>query len=124
MNSNPVNTFGTVKELPAAAEVDKMADKIQTLPSDKESVSESEQKILTTFFTSNTTGQVIMEFKDAIVAGVLFFILSLPQVTDLVGKFSSYKSPYISILIKTCIFIIAYYVIKNLSFGTATAKSS
>lgn len=93
---------------------DDIGDDLHNLPSDSTPVSDNDRKILNTFF-STQSNQVITEFKDPLTAGLLFIILSLPQTDEIISKFMTYKSPYITILVKTCIFVIGFYLLKNIS---------
>ena len=60
--------------------------------------------------------KIFMNTKDVFLLGILFIIFSLPQVDSLIRRFVPVadKSSIIMVLIKTCLFMIVYYVIKNL----------
>lgn len=91
-----------------------MGDEIQALPVDNNPVSEADRKILTTFFTSSKGTKVLDEFKDAILGGIIFAILSVPEVNRRIDALISNKSPYILLAVKTCIFIVVFYLLKNM----------
>lgn len=117
-----MSTIGTIRELkditprvpqPQLPQQD-MGDSIHTLPVDNNPVTENDKKILSTFFTTpGASGKVIGEFKEGLIGGFLFVILSLPQIDELMAKFINQKSPYIMILIKAVVFVVAFYLVKN-----------
>jgi hypothetical protein len=96
---------------------DENADNISDLPTNRIQPSHNEIKIVDTLFKkhSSTLGNITKEFKDSIVLGILFLILSLPQVDNLFKKYISItnNSIYMLILIKTIFFIVALWIIKN-----------
>ncbi len=89
---------------------------IQTLPTDNNPITVNDRKILDTFFTASPSSNLIFnEFKDVITTGFIFFLISLPQSDELISKFLTYNSPYILLLVKTCIFMTIVYLCKNIS---------
>lgn len=90
-------------------------DLIVDLPTDDNTLpSHSEIKIVDSLFQRNME-KIFYDIKDSIVIGILFAILSLPMSSELLKKFfPSMNSTYMSILIRTMIFIIIYYIMKNI----------
>lgn len=92
-------------------------DLIVDLPTDKTMPSHEEIRIIDAMFQKNKgiMEKIAIDAKDAIVLGILFAIMSAPPVTDFLTKFfPSMGSPYMSILIRSIIFMLLYYVLKNL----------
>ena len=96
---------------------DENADILENLPTNKNQPSHNEIKIVDTLFKKHTStiSNITKEFKDSIIIGVLFFILSLPQVDDLFKKYISVtnSSVYMLLLVKTVFFVVALWIIKN-----------
>lgn len=94
------------------------ADHIDQLPTDNSVPNRTEIRLLNTFFKekANTINKVFTELKGAVLAGLLFAILSLPLTDRLVKSVvkSTEENLYFLILTKTLIFVVLYYVIKNL----------
>lgn len=125
------NTIGTVKELTLPQVLaprlqsppvthSEFEDDVQTLPTDGSPMSDNDKKIIKTFFTSPQSSKIIGDFKEAIASGIVFFILSLPQVDEIISKFTAHKSQYILIGLKMCIFIVILYLFKNISLHKKT----
>lgn len=95
-------------------------DEVQTLPVDANPISENDKKILSTFFSSPQSSKVIAEFKDALLGVLIFAVLSLPETDKIISNLVTYKSPYIIILIKSCVFAIIFYLAKNISISKKT----
>jgi hypothetical protein len=93
--------------------LDRMEDDIKNLPTDNIPVSESDSQLVSQFFTTKNGIKVLSELTDVLLAGILFVILSLPQVSDLITKFVTYKSPYVVLGIKVLVFMVTFYVLKN-----------
>jgi hypothetical protein len=97
---------------------DENADILENLPTNKNQPSHNEIKIVDTLFKKHTStiSNITKDFKDSILIGVLFFILSLPQVDELFKKYISVtnSSLYMLLLVKTVFFIVALWIIKNL----------
>lgn len=98
-------------------QLDENADILENLPTNKNQPSHNEIKIVDTLFKKHTSAisNITKEFKDNILIGVLFFILSLPQVDALFKKYISVtnSSLYMLLLVKTIFFIVALWIIKN-----------
>ncbi len=91
-------------------------DPIRQLPVDQLQPTPEELQIVNTIFKTHKTtmDKVIAESKDALLVGVLFIALSLPQADDLVNKYIpiSTTSTYMTLLIKALAIIIFYWVFK------------
>jgi len=94
-----------------------MADPIVQLPTDNVEPNQAELEIVNTLFKKhgNTIDTIVDEMKDCIIAGILFLILSLPQVDTMIASFvpSVGESKIILTVIKAIVFIILFYFIKN-----------
>jgi len=94
-----------------------MADPIIQLPTDNSLPNKEELTIVNTIFKkhSNTISTVVNEMKDSIIAGIIFIILSLPQVDEFIKSLVTFtnNSPILLTLVKALIFIILFYFIKN-----------
>jgi len=92
-------------------------DLIDKLPTDKNAISTSEYKVLNNLFKHpETTNLVFSEFKDAIVAGILFAIFSIGYIDTLIYKvIPSLKnfSPFYLIGIKALFIIVIFFVLKH-----------
>ena len=95
----------------------KMADPIVQLPTDNTQPNQEELTIVNSLFKkhSNTIETVANEMKDSIIAGILFIVLSLPQVDELIKSLLTFtnSSPIILTIVKALIFIVLFYFIKN-----------
>ena len=94
-----------------------MADPIVQLPTDNISPNHDELTIVNTLFKkhSNTIETVANEMKDSIIAGILFIILSLPQVDEFIKSLLTFtnNSAILLTIVKAFIFVILFYLIKN-----------
>lgn len=96
-------------------------DVIDSLPTDQTVPSNNEMHILDTLFKQKqgTMQHILVHSKDVLTVGLLFVILSLPQVDTIIEKLvpSTTTSPYILILIKALVIMAVYFVIKNWYLG-------
>lgn len=93
------------------------SDSIETLPTDKNAVSHSELQIVDSLFQQKPAFDAILSgTKEVLLAGFLFVLLSLPQADELIKKVfkSSTTSPYILLIIKAIVFMVLFFVIKNM----------
>jgi hypothetical protein len=94
-----------------------MADPIAQLPTDNSKPNHDELTVVNTLFKNhkNTIETVANEMKDSVIAGILFIILSLPQVDDFIKSLLTFtnNSPILLTLIKALIFVLLFYLIKN-----------
>ena len=92
-------------------------DVIVNLPTDPTPPSHEEAEVVETFFQKNQGffDRVMADAKDALVLGFLFALLISPPVEETLKRFfPSMASPFMSILIRTLVFVLIYYVLKNL----------
>jgi len=96
---------------------DQNADLISVLPTNQYQPSHNELRIVDTLFKQHggTMNKIVNEAKDSVFIGILFIILSMPQVDESVKKLvpMAQNSPYILILVKALILIVAFWLIKN-----------
>jgi len=95
-----------------------MSDLIQNLPTDDSMVNSNELHIINNLFTNeaDNINKILLEMRESILGGVLFGLLSLPQVDSIIQKFVpiSRNSPTILLCIKILLFIFIFYILKNL----------
>ena len=95
----------------------KLADPIIQLPTIGTQPNQQEIEIVNSLFQKhgNDIETIVSELKDSIIAGLIFIVLSLPQVDQLIKSFfpSISESPIILTVVKAIIFIILFYFIKN-----------
>jgi hypothetical protein len=93
-------------------------DRIDDLPTDNTAMSHNEIQILDTLFKEQKADMYRLMYgtRDIALAGLLFIIFSIQPVDELVFKFvpSARNSPYILLGVKTLLFMVAFFVIKNL----------
>lgn len=96
----------------------KNGDFINNLPTDKNPLSTNEINIVNQIFKKQKTviEKILSETKDVLGVGLLFLVFCVPQIDNLIKKIitSANNSIYILICVKTCLFMIAYFVIKNI----------
>jgi len=95
-----------------------LGDPIDQLPADTSVPSHNEIRIVDQLFQQKKSifDKILNQTKDIVVLGGLFIIFSLPFVDNLITKFISAAgtSPYILIGIKALLFVLIYFIIKNL----------
>lgn len=94
-----------------------IGDSIEDLPTDQAMPSHSEITIVDSIFKKNqgVLERVFVDAKDAILVGVLFALFVSPQMESFLKKFfPSMESVYMSIFIRAVVFMLIYYVLKNL----------
>ena len=73
--------------------------------------------IMNSLFQENSKGlnNIMCEFKDSVVIGLMFGLFNLPLVSNYIEKFIPFtrKSPYYPIIIKTLVFILVVWVVQN-----------
>lgn len=92
------------------------ADSIESLPTDKNSPSNVEIQIMDTLFQKKAIFDTVLNAtQEVLIAGILYIILSLPQIDDYIKKFVvvANTSPYILLGVKCLIFMILFFVVKN-----------
>jgi hypothetical protein len=93
------------------------SDLIDTLPTDQTMPSHAEIQIVDTLFKQNSTVQKLLSgTQDVLVVGLLFLLFSLPQIDMMIKKFvsSSNNSEYILLGIKCLLFMLVYFLVKNM----------
>lgn len=95
-----------------------MSDYIEQLPMDETIPTQHEVKVLDRFFNQKAPllKRIFQEVKDAIVIGLIFILFNLPFVDNMIKSVvkSSENSIYIFMGIKTLLFIVVFYLVKNL----------
>lgn len=98
-----------------------MADPIRSLPTDKSNPNHEELTIVNTLFQEHSEGisKIANEMKDAIVAGILFMIFSLPQIDNLLRSMLSFtqNSPIILTVVKGLLFTLVFYFVMNFALS-------
>ena len=93
-------------------------DYIDQLPSDVSVPSHNEIKIIDQLFQQKKSmlDRILHQTKDIIILAGLFILFSLPFVDNLIKQVVTVttKSQYILIGVKALIFVIIYFIIKNL----------
>lgn len=96
-----------------------MGDVIKNLPTDQTVPSHNEIQIMNTLFKEQhtTVNKILSGSKDMLLAGSLFILYNIPQVEELIRKLIpvTTTSPYIFLLVKTLLFVLTYFFLKNLS---------
>ena len=95
-------------------------DIIEQLPSDNTYISDSDKKLINDIFqplhtTENKKGisSVFSELKSSIIIGIIFFIISLPQMDSVFKRIINSTNIYVYLLMKMVIFIIVVWMLKN-----------
>ncbi len=98
-----------------------MGDFIRNLPTDNSIPNHEELVIVDNLFQKhkNTMKNLLSEFRDSIIAGILYVIFSIPQLDQLFHKLLpiTQNSFIILIIIKALLFIVLLYVIKHFAFA-------
>jgi hypothetical protein len=92
-------------------------DYIDKLPLDNIMPSHEEIKLVDTLFKEQQTtfNKIFINLKDVLILGLLFVAFSVPQLDSVVMKIlpCTEKSPYLLIGAKALLFMLVYFVIKN-----------
>ena len=95
-----------------------MADLVDSLPVDRTPLRGDEVQVVNMLFNKNKkeTGKIVGEMKEALFGGVLFAILSLPQIDSLIKSLVTVAntSPIFLLGIKALLFAAVFYFVKNL----------
>ncbi len=98
----------------------KVSDPIAALPTDKQEPTSSELHVINTLFNDDNNKKsmnaIFVEAKESLIVGILFVILTIPQVDILINKILpiTEKSSYILLLIKVLIIMLLFWLIKHL----------
>ena len=94
-------------------------DSIKSLPTNTDIINDLDLQIVNNIFGNNKNikENVLNEAKDLIIISILFIILSLPQTDKILQKYLPITNNYIyNILLKTILFVLFYWLIKNFYF--------
>ena len=93
-------------------------DFIDQLPADTSVPSHNEIRIVDQLFQQKKGifDKILHQTKDIVILGILFIVFSLPFIDELITKFITIArtSHYILIGVKALLFVLAYFIIKNL----------
>jgi len=95
-----------------------MADQIINLPIDEKSPpNHNDMMVVNQLFqqNQNSVKRIVYELKEPLLAGLLFFLFSLPFVDSIIHKISSKPIP--TIIIKTILVILIFYFIHKFSLS-------
>jgi hypothetical protein len=95
-----------------------MSDSIDNLPYDQTPLSDNEMRIANTLFKEeqNMMDKLLLGSKDVILVAIILVLFSLPQLDEIIEKFIPpvSKSPYIKVGVKTLLFSLLYFIMKNM----------
>lgn len=99
-----------------------MGDNIVNLPTDNTIPTANEIAIFQQIFEthSKTTKTLIQGLSDIIVATCLFFLISLPIADSLVQKIYPVNNCYYIIALKTALFALLFFFLRNLELAKKT----
>lgn len=94
-----------------------MGDFIKTLPTDTTVSTANELNIINTLFEQQKkqVTKIFSGVKDIVIAGVLFFVLSLPFVNNLLGNCLNFihTSPLLATIVKSIVFMVLFFFAQN-----------
>lgn len=94
-------------------------DIIQDLPVDDKTVTQPEQEVIDILFSQkSSTHKFVSELKEVVLIGTLFALISSP-FADILLQRASVKSPYARIGVKTLVFVVIYWLVKNFYLAKA-----
>ncbi len=97
-----------------------IGDNIYDLPTDKKKSSDNDIDTINTLFYKNKSmiDTIFTESKEPLLVALLVFLVSLPQIDDLVQKYIHITSSslYIRAAVKGCIVMVLYWCIVNFYF--------
>lgn len=96
-----------------------MTDYLRKLPVDQTLPNSSELEIVNYIFGKDgkhkVAKNIVWEFKDAILGGIIFFLLSISYMDTIIKKIIPTTNNYILLLIiKTILFILIFWILKNI----------
>lgn len=93
-------------------------DLISNIPDDNSIPSHTELEIIDKLFHKNKTifETILMKTKDILIIGILFILFSLKPIDDIIKRFvkSSETSVYILIGVKSILFMLTFFIVKNI----------
>lgn len=96
-----------------------MSDYIESLPSDETPLTDTESVLLSEILKSDDTPitKFFRELREPLIIAVMFILMSLSQITDLIGSAIPYStsSTHAMMGIKCALIIGAWFVYKNFS---------
>ena len=94
-----------------------MGDYINSLPTDDEPLNSKEQEFLDSLFRNDSTTfqKLVNELREPLVAGILFLLLNVPQVTEFLKTTVPYANSSETSLLcfKTLLFVILLLLYNN-----------
>jgi hypothetical protein len=97
----------------------KTSDPIASLPTDKQEPTPTELHVIHTLFNDNNNKKsmaiIFSEAKESLIVGILFVILTIPQVDTIINKIlpMTEKSSYILLLVKIFIIMLLFWLVKH-----------
>ena len=95
-----------------------LSDRLDILPTDQNNPTHSELQIVDTLFKQKhkTIRKMLEGTQDILIAGILFFILSLPQIDQLIKNLipTTANSDIILLGAKSLVFMILFFILRNL----------
>lgn len=95
-----------------------MGDYLKTLPTDSTVATVNELNVINSLFVQQkkTLKTIFVGVKDIIIAGILFFILTLPFINNLIGGCINFvnTSPLVMSIVKTLIFMVLFFFVQNI----------
>jgi len=96
---------------------DPRGDFLNSLPTNNVQPSTTEMSVIEKLFETHkdTAKNVVKDFKNEFIVGIVVFALLLPQTDALLLKYVPYtqKSPYILMILKVLIFVLLSWLIRN-----------
>lgn len=113
------NNMDYSKEIyPTNSQTHQMGDIIENLPVDESVLSHNEIRIVDQLFQrkKGIFDKIMSNIKDILIIGTLFIFFSINFIDNIIKKFipSSVNSQYILIGAKAFLFMVTYFVVKNI----------
>ena len=100
-------------------------DSVDNLPIDQSEPSKQEIEIVDTLFKKHrsTMSLIVDEMKSSFIVGLLFLVLSLPQVDTLIRRMIPLtNSIYFLLIIKLLLFVALYWLLKHFYLSRVVKK--
>ena len=95
-----------------------MGDPLTQLPVNDSEPTQVENQFVDILFKEklSTAQKILHGTRDVLLLGLLFLVISLPQLDTILHKFfpSTVDSPYMLLFIRTLLFMLVYFIVKNL----------
>jgi hypothetical protein len=109
-------------------------DQLASLPTDKSQLTYQEKTMMDALYPSSNiqvieqtienfpteSKKIWVSFREIIISTILFFILNMPQVDALIGKFSKSENAYYRLGMKTILFSLAFFLLSNFSLSRSS----